>query len=233
MQNLDTNEEKTLIHPPLITVEGGDGDDAGETRTGCCLSPALWLWPPDGAAVSRRGMEAAWERPLTLSLSSPAQALYPGLPGCVLLVPGPQLQKPLLHGHQPLQRGQAEHRPGHRAVAVGRRRHPRAQTAQGPGSLEAHSSQNGGWRGDPRWLSQAPVTRPRCTPGMGGGGAGAGRGDSAGAMERWSCPNRYFFSSLVLLVRPQVRLLYKGMFRVDRLHVRYFQSPCLLFVRKN
>lgn len=89
--------------------------------------------------MSRGRLEAVCGLPLTLSLSSPAQALYPGLAGCLLLVPGPQLQEPLLHGHQPLQCGQAEHCPGHRAVAVGGRRHPRAQAAQDPGPLEANS----------------------------------------------------------------------------------------------
>lgn len=59
----------------------------------------------------------------------------------------------------------------------------------------------------------------------------AGRGPAWAGLThtapRWSGLNCCFLSSLVLWIRPRVRLMYKGMFRVDRSHVRYFQSHCL------
>jgi hypothetical protein len=91
------------------------------------------------------------------------------------------------------------------------------------------------WREEPpHWLSQSWVTRQHCTPGM---GVGVGEGGVGG----WHSPKilctgvvwiDISFCPLVLLIRPQVRLMYKGMFRVDCSHVRYFQSHCLFFVRK-
>lgn len=192
-------------------------------------SPAGWLWAGDGRgpqmgwprcrAGGKRLLSSSW-----LSLSSPAQALYPGLPGCLLLIPGPQLQKPLLHSHQPLQRGQAEHRPGHRAVAVGGCRHPRAQAAQDPGPLEAApASQHGEWGGEPRWLSRAPVTRQHCTPGKRGRGWGRGGwGELTENLVRWSCLNQYFFLSFGIVDSSLSQA------HVQR-HVSCWLFPCKIF----
>lgn len=51
-----------------------------------------------------------------------AQAMHPRIAGGLLCQPGQQLQGTLLHGHQPLQPGQAEHIPFAVTMATGRPR---------------------------------------------------------------------------------------------------------------
>lgn len=69
---------------------------------------------------------------------------------------------------------------------------PRPRAIRGPPPARI-----GGGEGDPRGLSQAPVTRQHCTPGIWGRGWGRGWGWGylTENLLHWSCLNQYFFSS--------------------------------------